>query len=386
MKKTKGFGLIGIIIIMIITALVSSIATGVIMLNNPGFGINGTKLDLLKDDALQDFIEVYETILSKYYDEVDKKGMLEAAEKGMLDFLGDKYTTYLEDEEYQNILDELSGIYNGIGVTIEGTKIINITPLSPAEKSGLIAGDSITKINGVDVTGMNSEQIGKIIKGANVKIVNLEVNRNNELLNFSIKKEDLVNPTISYQVLENTSIGYIYIKTFSQNLSSQVSDALKDLEKNGITSLIIDVRDNAGGYLSAAEETASLFLEEDKIIYSLKTTNSKYTYSDETKEKRTYPIAVLINNGSASASEILAAALKESYNALLVGTKSYGKGKVQQVVSLNNGDSVKVSTAEWLTPTGNCIEGIGLSPDYNIMYSTVEAYDSQLNKAIELLQ
>lgn len=386
MRKTKGFGLIGTIIIMIITALVSSIATGVIMLNNRSTNITGTNINLSDDKDLQEFIEVYETLLSKYYDEIDREGMLNAAEEGMLEFLGDKYTTYLEDSEYQDILDELSGTYNGIGVTIEGNKVISVTTLSPAEKAGIKATDIILKINGVDVTNMASEAIGSLIKNTDTKIIYMEINRNNEILNFTITKEDLIYPSISYQVLDNTSIGYIYIKTFSQNLGTQVSNALKELETRGITSLIIDVRDNAGGYLSAAEETSSLFLEKGKKIYSLKTTNSKYTYSDETKEKRDYPIVVLINKNSASASEILAAALKESYNATLVGTKSYGKGKVQQVISLNSGDSVKVSTAEWLTPTGNCIEGIGLLPDYNIMYADTEIYDSQLNKAIELLQ
>lgn len=386
MRKTKGFGLIGTIIIMIITALVSSIATGVIMLNNRSTNITGTNINLSDDKALREFIEVYETLLSKYYDEIDREGMLNAAEEGMLEFLGDKYTTYLEDSEYQDILDELSGTYNGIGVTIEGNKVISVTTLSPAEKAGIMANDIILKINGIDVTNMASEAIGSLIKNTDTKIIYMEINRNNEILNFTITKEDLIYPSISYQVLDNTSIGYIYIKTFSQNLGTQVSNALKELETRGITSLIIDVRDNAGGYLSAAEETSSLFLEKGKKIYSLKTTNSKYTYSDETKEKRDYPIVVLINKNSASASEILAAALKESYNATLVGTKSYGKGKVQQVISLNSGDSVKVSTAEWLTPTGNCIEGIGLLPDYNIMYADTEIYDSQLNKAIELLQ
>jgi len=386
MKKTNGFGLFGVIVIIIITALVSSIATGVIMLNNSSINTLGETIDLTKDEDLQEFIQVYETILSKYYDEIDKKAMLEAAEEGMLDFLGDKYTTYLEDSEYEEIINELSGTYNGIGVAIKGNSIVNVTPSSPAEKAGILANDTLIKVNDIDVQNMNSEEIVALIKNNETKIVNLEISRNGDSLHFSITKEDLENVTVSYQKLENTNIGYISLQNFSENLDSQVSKALTDLESQGINSLIIDVRDNVGGYLSAAEDTASLFLSEGKNIYSLQTSENKFTYSDKTKEKRTYPIVVLMNGNSASASEILAAALKESYGATLVGTKSYGKGKVQQVLSLNSGDSVKVSTAKWLTPNGDCIDGIGIMPDYNVVFTGVNQVDEQLNKAIELLQ
>lgn len=386
MKKTKGFGLVGIIIIMIVTAIVSSLATGVIMLNNSSVNLDGTLNNLDEDEDLMEFIKVYDTLVSKYYDDIDKEGMLNAAEEGMLNFLGDKYTTYLNDSEYQEIIDELSGTYSGIGVTIDGNKVIDVTKDSPADKAGVEINDLIVKVNNIDVSDLNGNEIGNIIKSDDIEYVDLEVNRNGVIIDFSIKKESLLNPSISYEVLKDTNIGYIYIKTFSQNLSEQVSDALKELESLNIESLIIDVRDNVGGYLSAAEETASLFLENNKIIYSLESNNNRYTYYDKTKEKRNYKIAVLINKNSASASEILAAALKESYGATLVGAKSYGKGKVQQVVSLSSGDSVKYTSAKWLTPTGNCIDGIGLSPDYNVVYEDSGEYDSQLFKAIELMK
>jgi len=385
MKKNSGFGIIGIIIIIIITSLVSSIATGVIILNNPLSDISSDKNKISNDKELQEFIEVYQTLVDKYYDDIDKEGMLNAAEAAMTDFLGDKYTTYLSDTEYKEIIDELSGTYNGIGVSIDNNKIISVTKDSPASKAGILENDIIISVNNINVENSNGSDIGEIIKNNTNNIVNLEINRNGEILNFSINKEDLINPSISYQILDNTSIGYIYIKNFSENLSEQISESLKSLESKRIESLIIDVRNNVGGYLSAAEETASLFLEKGKIIYSLESNGNKYTYNDKTKEKRTYPIVVLINNNTASAAEILAATLKESYNAILVGTKSYGKGKVQQVVSLNNGSSVKYTSAKWLTPNGTCIDGIGINPDYNVLYSVENTYDSQLEKAIELL-
>lgn len=380
MNKTKGFDLVGIIIIIVITSIVASIATGVIMLNNTS---NMKKIE--DDSELQDFIEVYDTLLSKYYDDIDKKAILEAAEEGMLNYLGDKYTTFLNDSEYQEILDELSSTYKGIGVSINGNVINSVTESSPAEKAGLLKGDVITKINGINVLNKNAETIKKLIKDDKSNYVELEVDRYGENLSFNIEKEKLVNQTVSHNIIDNTNIGYIYISKFSENLNDLMKDALKDLEENQITSLIIDLRDNVGGYLSSAEMVSKLFLEKGKKIYSLKTSTSEYTYEDDTKEKRDYPIIVLINENSASAAEILAAALKDSYGATLVGTQSFGKGKVQQVTKLENGEALKSTTANWLTPSGICIDGIGISPDYYVENSEYSSDDFQLNKAIELL-
>lgn len=382
MKQAKGFSLWGVIIIMVITSIVSGITTGVIMLNSNS--VVSSKNETLNDKSLQEFIAVYQMLLSKYYDKIDKEGMLNAAEEGMLNFLGDKYTTYLDNSEYQDIIDDLSGTYNGIGVTILENVIQKVTDNSPASKAGLMAGDVIVKINGISVEGMASSQIGNLIKDDKSNKVTMEIERNGENKTFNLEKADLVNPAIDYKIMDGTSIGYLAIEKFSENLGSQVKEALNDLEKNGITSLIIDVRDDSGGYLTAAEDVASFFLEEGKSIYSLESSSSMMIYNDKTEEKRTYPIIVLINENSASASEILAAALKESYNATLLGKKSYGKGKVQQIAELSNGSSVKYTSAKWLTPSGVCIDGIGLMPDYEVDI-TDESIDEQLNKAVEIL-
>lgn len=388
MKKTKGFGLVEIIIIIVVTALVTSVTTGVIMLNHTNIEVDGNIVNIEKDKYLQEFVSVYKTILDKYYDNnIDKKGMLNAAEEAMLDFLGDKYTTYLNDKEYQSIVDDLSGTYNGIGVYINLNIVEDVISSSPAEKAGIQKGDIITKINGVDVTNDDGSIIKKLIKNNEDNSVSLEVDRNGEILNFYVSKEKLVNPSISFKIIDDTNIGYLDINKFSENLKDQVSDALTNLEKEGINSLIIDMRDNAGGYLTAAEDVASLFLENGKVIYSLEANGNRATYSDKTSEKRDYPIVILINGGSASASEILTAALKDSYNnTTLVGTRSYGKGKVQQVVSLSGGDSVKYTSAKWLTPLGICIDGVGISPDYNVLLENDAETDTQLEKALELLK
>ena len=379
MKKTKGFGLLGIIIIIIVTAIISCVATGVIMLNNNSVKYVNSLPELADDAALREFVEVYQTLTENYYEDIDNEELLNAAKNGMSDYLGEKYTTFLGEAEYDKILQELSGTYNGIGITIRGNEIVSITLNSPAEIAGLQIGDIILKVNGQSVIEMSSQELGNLIKNNTSKLVSLEINRNDETIPFTIEKKEL--PTIIYYKLENTDIGYILIENFSQSLSSQVREALKALDKQKITGLIIDVRDNAGGYLSAAEETASLFIEKGKVIYSLESNSSKYTYYDKTSEKTEYPIAVLTNGNSASASEILAAALKESYNAFIVGTKTYGKGKVQQVV-----DSFKFTSAKWLTPYGTCIDGIGITPNYVVELESGEVYDSQISKAIEILK
>ncbi len=378
MHKNKGFNLLELIIIMIITAVVSIIATGVIMLK----GDNKDSISLAsKDTNLQEFVDVYNTIINKYYEkDIDKKGLLNAAEQGMLNFLGDKYTTYLNDEEYDEILDELSADYYGVGIGISGNLVLSIIPNSPADKAGIKVGDMITRIDGIEVDSTDQSTIKEYIKNPKINNIELEITRDGIATEYNLKKEKLENTVVNYQVLDNTATGYIYISRFSVNLDTQVKKALDSLEQKGIKNLIIDVRDNSGGYLSAAEKTLSLFLEEGKKIYTLETSDNSITYRDTTKDKKTYPIVVLINNNTASAAEILASALKESYGATIVGTQSFGKGKVQEINGLENGDSVKLTTAKWLTPNGTCIDGIGINPDYNIGNS-----NDQLNKAIEIL-
>lgn len=391
-KKNNSFGLLSVIIIIIITAIVSALATGIIVTSNSD-GINITNYDLKDDKELQEFIDLYKTILSKYYDEVDKEGMINAAEEGMLNFLGDKYTTILSDSDYSSMMDGLKDEYEGIGVTIEGNIIRNITANSPAEKAGLLINDEIITINNTNVENLTSSEISSLIKNNTMDTVSLVVKRNQELINYTIKKSSLTYPYAEGKVIDNTSIGYLKISAFSEKLADQVEKEVTKLENSNMSSLIIDLRNNGGGYLSAANETASIFLKKGLTIYSLTNNSKTTTIKDETDEYKEYKVVVLVNKQTASAAEILAAALKQSYGATLVGTQTYGKGKVQQISSLKNGETIKYTTAKWLTPSGVCIDGVGLSVDYNLdlVYNYNEKNeiigyeDTQLNKAIELL-
>lgn len=385
-KNKKEFGLLNIIIVIIITSIVTSLTTGLIIYNNKNAN------DINNDTSLIEFVEAYKSILNNYYTDVDKNKLIDEAIKGMLNYLGDDYTTYLNSSDTSELSEKLSGKYQGIGVElIEGNKINKIFEDSPAEECGLQVGDIIVKVNDKDVKTYTANEIANEIKSIKDNKFRLTVNRGEEEISFELSLKELNIPAIEAKVIENNEkrIGYIYISTFSNTVYEQFNNKLKELEESHIDSLIIDVRNNTGGYLKAATDIASLFLEKGKVIYSLDSKNKKETYKDETAESRNYQISVLINESSASASEILSAALKESYNAILIGKKSYGKGKVQQTASLKDGSMYKYTSAKWLTPNGVCIDKKGINPDYEINLQineeTNEVVDTQLQKAIELL-
>lgn len=388
MKKGKGFNLISVIIIICVTSIVSAITAGIIVTNNYDLSYKG----LSNDKNLSEFLKAYSNIINNYYEEIDKEKMLDAAMDGMLNYLGDNYTTYLTKEQRKELEEKLAGEYEGLGIKISGREIIEVTESSPANKAGLLPGDLFVSVEGTDVTNATSSIISALIKDDSKKEVNIVIERNGTQMPFKIEKSIIPTSSISYELKEN-NIGYLKIDIFSRPLTSEIEDALKEMESQGMQKLIIDVRDNTGGYLDSAETTASIFLEKGKLIYSLQDKKGKEDYKDKTDSKRNYPIVVLINHNSASSSEILASALKDSYNAILVGETSYGKGKVQQTFDMEDGAMAKYTSAKWLRPNGECIDGVGLKPDYevSIIYNydeegNIVGYtDTQLNKAIEVI-
>ena len=221
-KNNNGFGLISVILIMIVTALVSGVATGIIVTNNYN-NIEVTKYNLGDDEDFQGFADLYATILEKYYDEIDKKEMINAAKEGMLNFLGDKYTTLLSEEDYDSIVEGLKDEYKGIGVTIENNIIKAVTKDSPAEQAGLQVNDIIIMVNNKNVEKYNSSQISNMIKNNKVDTVSLVIKRNEELMNFTIKKSNLSYPYVDSKLIDNTTIGYMSISAFSEKLSKQIN-------------------------------------------------------------------------------------------------------------------------------------------------------------------
>lgn len=364
--KIATFNLIEVIVIIIMTSLVVSVSTGIIVYKNY-YKIDKTSSN---KDYLKELEYAYNNILNSYVEKVDEKELTNAAIKGMYNYLGDPYTSYLDKDSTDNLMDRLKGEYKGIGVEIttneSGTVVMTVFENSPAEEAGIMVGDIITKVKGVDVNGKTTSEVSNMIKSTNGN-VEIEVNRGGITKTLTLKVSTVSIKSVIKNKYDKT--GYLRIETFSNTTYKQFKESLETLEKDGIENLIVDVRNNGGGFLNSAVEIAELFVEKGKPIYGLQTKDKKEMYKDTTKEKRDYKVIVLINGGSASASEVLAAALKESYGATLLGTKSYGKGTVQDTSELESGGMIKYTTAYWLTPKGVTINEKGLTPDIEVIGS-----------------
>lgn len=393
-QNTNHIKLRTIIIIMIITAIVSGLTSGIIVYSSYGKSAGISYKTINSDESLKEFLEMYNQITTEYYEDVNKEELISTAISSMLDYLGDNYTTLMDSTETSLLYESLKGEYRGIGIYLqEDHKVAEVFEDSPAEAAGIIVNDEIIKVNNEDVTGKTSTEIASSIKQSKLQEIQISVKRNGETVDLTVELSKLYVPAISSKVLDKTSIGYLRIDTFSSTVSSQVKASLEKFQKQNINSIIIDLRSNSGGFLSSAEEVANLFIEKGKVIYSLESKNYSKTIKDDTTSKTDYKMVVLIDENTASAAEILAAALKDSYGATLVGKKSYGKGKVQQTFKLNNGSMAKYTSAKWLRPNGECIDDVGIEPDYSIDLELVkdksgnitDVFDTQLDKAIEML-
>jgi len=394
-NKNIHISFIELAILLLITSVIMSSLTGTLIYNK--LNKNG-KVTTTNNKHVNEFIGVYNKLLDEYFEDLDENKLIDAAIDGMLNYTGDDYTIYLNEDATSNLNDKLEGTYDGIGISISLTEtyeiyIVEVFENSPAHKAGLAVGDIIKSINGESVENKNTEEASNIIKNSKDKKVNIVVNRNGEELSFDLEIKTLIVPAITSSIkdINGHKIGYIYLETFSGTVDTQVQTTLISMEQEGIESLIIDVRGNTGGYLSSCTKTIEMFLEKDKLMYSIKSKKDSTDYKDTTDTKRTYPIVVLINGNSASASEILAGSLKYSYGATIIGTKSFGKGKVQTTGTLEDGTMIKYTSARWFMPNGECIDEKGIKPDIEIELSEdyknnpVEENDNQLNEAIKVL-
>lgn len=388
MKTEQNQNLKTTIIIIIVTSIITSLTTAVIIFNNNKLTSTINSINLSQDEALQEFLSIYASLTEDYYEDIDKQKMIEEIIAAMFNYLGEDYSTYLNKKETEQLTQKLEGEYQGVGIEIINNNVIyNVFENSPAQKIGLRVGDIILKVNNEDVI---DKLIPDLIKEGSSE-VKLTIQRNEEILEFTMNIENVIIKAIETEIIEkeNKRIGYIKITTFSNTVYSQFKTALSEMENQNIDSLILDVRSNSGGYLTAASSIASLFLEKGKVIYSLESKDEKQVYKDTTDEKRQYPVAVLINGASASASEILAAALKDSYGATLIGTTSYGKGKVQQTKTLETGGMIKYTSSKWYTPNDVCIDGYGITPNKEVhlpeYIEGVETEDTQKEAAVNHL-
>lgn len=389
--KKEGFSYPEMVIIMIIAILFGFLIGNV---------VSFTKKETTNSSVpseLKEFVDTYNDIVNNYYDKVNKEELIDAGIKGMINYLDDPYATYFDGTSSTNFNQTLEGNYEGVGIEVtldnNKVKITKVFADTPAKKAGIKVGDYITKVNGESVEGKSLSDVVSLIKNAKNKEVEITITRDNQEKAMKVTRTTVDMPYTSSKVYEENGkkIGYLKIEMFSNNITKQVKKELESLKKKNIDKLVIDVRDNPGGYLTQVTEILSLFMTKKDVIYQLQTKNNKEkVYGTSSKATYSYPVVVLINENSASASEILASAFKETYNAEIVGVNSYGKGTVQKTGDLNNGDTIKYTVQKWLTPKGNWINEKGVTPTKEVKLELkeneilTEDNDNQLKAAIEL--
>lgn len=381
----------------VVTVMLFSIGIGILLC----FGLISLftgKNYLAVTRDLKKVVDTYYAIVDNYYGELDKDSLIDGAVEGMISSVGDSFTSYSDTDSAISFNETINGTYEGVGLSIatlnDGTiTVIEVFDDSPAYKAGIKVGDIILKVDGESYEGKSGSDISNYVKNSGKDKVILTIKRDDKEEDITVNLSKVDIPYVSGELLEKDGkkIGYIDISLFSSNSYKQFKNKLDKLEKDNIDGLIIDVRDNSGGYLTSVTDICNLFLEKGKIIYQLEDSKGKVLKKDTTKEKRSYDIVVLINGASASASEILASTIKESYGGEVVGTNSFGKGTVQQTKKLLDGSMIKYTTQKWLTPDGNFINEVGVTPtkevelDSKYFENPIHENDNQLQEAIKLI-
>lgn len=389
--QKEGFSYPEMVIIMIIAILFGFLIGNVVSFSKK----DGSSSSVPSD--LKEFVATYNDIVNNYYTSVNKEELIDAGIKGMINYLDDPYATYFDGTNSTTFNQTLEGNYEGIGVEVTSdnnkVKVTKVFDDTPAKKADIKVGDYITKVNGESTEGKTLSEVVSSIKNAKSKDVEITITRDNQEKVLKVTRTTVDMPYTSSKVYEQNGkkIGYLKIEMFSNNIGKQVKKELTSLEKQKIDKLVIDVRDNPGGYLTQVTDILSLFMTKKDVIYQLQTKDKKQkVYGISSKATYKYPVTVIINENSASASEILASAFKETYGAEVVGVNSYGKGTVQKTGDLNNGDTIKYTVQKWLTPKGTWINEKGVTPTKEVKLeladgkTLTEDNDTQLKAAIEL--
>ena len=358
---SKKKAIIGSIVLVVVTAMLTSTLQIAI----------GNKVVIPKDlyesyKKYNKLIGLEQIVEGDFYKEVSEEDLVQGSIKGMFSGLGDIYSQYYTKEEFESLKEQTSGSFVGIGVYISPTSdddyITIIAPIegSPAEKGGIKSGDKIIKVDDQNVYANDSDKAISMIKGKAGTEVKLTLKRGEEELDLKIKREEIISKSVDSKVLED-GIGYIKITSFNENTYKEFTEALNNLKKQNMKGLVLDLRNNPGGLLDICSEIADDLIGEGTIVYTKDNKGDKeYIKSDS--NKLGLPIAVLVNEGSASASEILTAAIVDNNEGIAIGTTTFGKGLVQSVRELKDGTGYKLTTAQYFTPNDNYIHGKGIEP------------------------
>ncbi|MDY3973392.1 S41 family peptidase [uncultured Veillonella sp.] len=337
------------------------------------------------------FFATYYVSSHFFMDPVAKESLFNGVLNGMVESLGDPHSQYLDQQSMDSLKEHTSGTYSGVGIVLgsgkTGLEVATAIEDQPAAKAGIRSGDMIVSIDGVDVSSITIEEASKRIRGEAGTQVVLSILRDNEVKDYTLTREQITLPTVKGKML-NDSIGYIRISQFAENSGADFAKIYEDLSKQGMKKLVLDLRDNPGGLVTTAEEIGSYLLPKGPIVTIQDRSGHVESYDSEGLG-HDLPLVVLINKGSASASEIIAGAVQDENVGTIVGTNSYGKGTVQSVLNILNDEGIKITIAKYHTPNGRVIDGIGIKPDVEIDITDADIKaqnDVQLTKAIEILQ
>lgn len=331
-------------------------------------------------------------VKSRYVEDVPVDTLMTGAIKGMVNSLGDPHSIYMDAKMYKEFMIETEGAFGGVGIVI-GVKDKTLTVVSPiegtpSEQAGIKSGDQILKIDGKESKDMALDEAVNKIRGPEGSQVTLTIRRpaNQEVKDYVLTRSNIQIKTVAGKMLPN-QIGYIRISMFNENTGSEFIKRYQELEKEGMKAVVLDLRDNPGGLLEESVKVAGMFVPKGPVVSVVTRDGQRETHSSNLAEVK-YPVAVLVNGGSASASEIVAGAIQDTGAGTLVGTKTYGKGSVQTLLRLDNGTAIKLTIAKYLTPNDRSINGIGIEPDVKVELPEIspQMKDTQLEKAIEIVK
>ena len=403
MEEKRRFKVYKIIMLVILVAFITFLVTSIGMYQYLSSNGIGNKIVVTSGESgeITSEISKYKSLIDKYFlGEVDEEKLKEGAIKGYIEGLNDPYTEYISKEDMQDYMADTIGNFVGIGIYMvkdtEADRIMVLSPIkgSPAEKAGILPGDLIISVDGVEYKAEDMSVAANKIKGESGTTVKLEILRGTETKTFELKRENIkVNP-VEGKVLEN-KIGYIEFSSFDEGTAQEFKTKFEELQKQGIKSLIIDLRNNGGGIVNEALEIADYILDKDDVIlYEVDKNNKETVRKAKIDPIINMPIIILTNENTASASEILAGALKDLGKAKTVRTTTYGKGVIQQILKLSDGSGIKITIEEYQTPNKNKINKVGIEPDEKVelpdsvqsVFNVKESEDTQLQKAIEMLK
>jgi len=371
--------LLGVIGLRVVSMVVDSLDTGESKVSS----------GLSEDLDYTEVEELYDTLRENYNGELSEQDLINGLKAGLIKGSGDPYTVYLSQEEREEFDSSLNGSFSGIGAELgaEEDHVLIVSPLDgfPAQKAGVQTGDIILAVDGVSMFGESVEKVVSVIRGEAGTDVELDLRRDNQTIKLQITREEIDIPSVTWENRED--VGYIRLSRFANDTSELAGQAIKELESEQVKGYVLDLRNNGGGYLESAVEVAGLWLD-DKIVVQQEQNGEVGSIMRSSKGSSTNKqTVVLVNEGSASASEILAAALQETGSATLLGETTFGKGTVQQLLPLDDNGTLKVTIAQWLTTEGNKIDGVGIEPDTESIDSDLsDEVDEVFDEAADLLK